>query len=127
MKKRSLITIFLLLSNVALFAEHNETQSADSNSTKVDHNQSTQADATKVIKTKTDASKKSDELKNSELKKQIEEQMKREEKYAKEQVFYQGADYDLSSSEVNSKSLDKLKLIEPDFDFEMDDVYRDDL
>ncbi len=59
------------------------------------------------------------------VKKQIEEQMKKEEKYAKEQIFYQGSDYNLSSSEVNKKSLDSIKAIEPDYDFNMDDAYSD--
>jgi len=49
--------------------------------------------------------------------------MKREEKFAKEQTFYQGDDYDLSYAEVNQDALDSVPLIEPDYDFNMDDVY----
>jgi len=60
-------------------------------------------------------------------KKQVEEQMRLEEKYAKEQKFYQGDNYDLKSKEINEKSLDKLPAIEPDYDFDITDVYRDDI
>jgi hypothetical protein len=59
------------------------------------------------------------------VKKQIEEQMKREEKYAKEQKFYQGSEYDLSQAQVNEKSLSSIPVIEPDYDFDMDDTYSD--
>ena len=55
--------------------------------------------------------------------KQLAEQIKKEEKIAKEQRFYQGAEYDLSSYEVDKSSLDSVPLIEPDYDFDMDDVY----
>jgi predicted esterase YcpF (UPF0227 family) len=53
--------------------------------------------------------------------------MKLEEKYAKEQKFYQGNNYDLKSKEINQKSLDNLPVIEPDYDFDITDVYRDDI
>ena len=53
--------------------------------------------------------------------------MKKEKKYAKEMVFYQGDDYDLKSHEVDPDALADVPLIEPDYDFDMDDVYRDDL
>jgi len=49
----------------------------------------------------------------------------REEKYAKEQKFYQGKDYNLSAVEVNPNSLSSIKAIEPEYDFDMDDVYSD--
>jgi len=111
MKKLSLFTFFLSLTSILLMAENNNTKNIDTNKTNVESNQSVETNSTK----------------DAELKKQVEEQMKREEKYAKEQIFYQGDDYDLSPSEVNTKSLEKLKLIEPDFDFDMDDVYRDDM
>jgi len=60
-------------------------------------------------------------------KKQVEEQMKLEEKYAKEQKFYKGDNYDLKSKEINKTSLEKLPVIEPDYDFDITDVYRDDI
>jgi len=58
-------------------------------------------------------------------KKNLLEQIKREEKYAKEQKFYQGKDYNLSAVEVNPNSLSSIKAIEPEYDFDMDDVYSD--
>ena len=61
------------------------------------------------------------------IEKEIEEQMKREEKYAKEQVFYQGDDYNLKEHEVDVNSLPDVPVLEPDYDFDMTDVYRDDL
>ena len=65
--------------------------------------------------------------KEKRVEKQVKEQMKKEKKYAKEMVFYQGDDYDLKSHEVDPNALADVPLIEPDYDFEMDDVYRDDL
>ena len=55
--------------------------------------------------------------------KQLQMQMEREKKFANEQRFYQGEDYDLSYAEVDKSSLDSVNLIEPDYDFNMDDVY----
>ena len=65
----------------------------------------------------------SESAKAKRAKQQIEEQMKREEKYAKEQTFYQGKNFDLSELEVDPKSLDAIPDIEPDYSFNMDDVY----
>ncbi len=59
--------------------------------------------------------------------KALEEQMKKEEKYAKEQRFYQGEEYNLSAVEIDQGAVDAVPLIEPDYDFEIDDVYRDDI
>jgi len=53
--------------------------------------------------------------------------MERENKYAKEQKFYQGNEYDLKAVEVNPDSLDHIPVIEPDYDFDITDVYRDDI
>jgi sortase (surface protein transpeptidase) len=66
------------------------------------------------------ASNKSKE--NSISKKQLEMQMKKEKKYAKEQKFYQAHEYDLSGAEVNPESVKALKPIEVD-NMDMDDVY----
>jgi len=107
MTKFYLFTSLLFLSTTLIMADNNKTDETK----QIDNNKTIEINSTK----------------EDELKKQVKEQMKREEKYAKEQVFYQGDDYDLSSSEVNLNSLDKLKSIEPDYDFDMDDVYRDDL
>ncbi|MEA1955925.1 MAG: hypothetical protein U9N02_05475 [Campylobacterota bacterium] len=65
-----------------------------------------------------EADKKSKEL----LKEQVKEQMQREEKYAREQTFYQANNYDFKGSEVNQDSVSNLKEIEVD-DFNMDSVY----
>jgi len=59
--------------------------------------------------------------------KHIKEQLEREKKFAKEQKFYQGDEYDLSEEEVDPKDLDTIPTIEPENDFDMTDVYRDDI
>ncbi len=56
------------------------------------------------------------------LEQQIKKEMEKEKKYAKEQRFYQGDNYDLKGSEVNKESLKHLKEIPVD-DLDMDDVY----
>ncbi len=61
--------------------------------------------------------------KEDNIKKHVEEQIAQEKKFAKEQVFYQGEDYDLSSHEIDEKSLDSVNAIEPEYDFSMDHVY----
>jgi len=55
--------------------------------------------------------------------KQLKIQMEREKKFAREQTFYQGKDHDLSYAEVDPDSIDSVPIIEPDYDFDMDDVY----
>ena len=59
--------------------------------------------------------------------KHLKEQMQREKKFAKEQKFYQGKEYDLSAQKVDPKDLDSIPVIEPENDFDMTDVYRDDI
>jgi len=56
------------------------------------------------------------------LEQQIKKEMEKEQKYAKEQKFYQGKDYDLKGSEINQESLKHLKEIKME-DLDMDDVY----
>ena len=53
----------------------------------------------------------------------LEEAMAKEKQYAKEQMFYQGDEYDLGSYEVNPNSIDDMPLMENQDDFDMDDVY----
>jgi hypothetical protein len=98
---------FLLLSllSVAIFAENNTS-----------HTSSVEVNSSKML-----MHKKALEAK------QVKEQMAREAQYAKTQSFAQGDDYDLKSVEVNQKSLDNIPTIEPDYDFDMTDVYRDDI
>jgi len=67
------------------------------------------------------------EKKSDVAQKHIKEQMQREQKYAKEQKFYQGKDYNLSAVEVDPSDLDAIPTIEPENDFDMSDVYRDDI
>ena len=59
---------------------------------------------------------------NEALKKAIQA----EEKYAKEQKFYRADEYDFKGSQVDPKSLEKIKEIEPDYDFDMDEGVYDD-
>jgi hypothetical protein len=57
--------------------------------------------------------------------KNLEEQMKREAKYAREKAFYQGKDYNLSERTVDPKTISNIPTITPEDDFDMDDVYSD--
>ena len=57
---------------------------------------------------------------------EIEKQMEKEKKYAKEKAFYQGDDYDLKSYEIDPDSLPDVPSLEPDYDFDMSEgVYTD--
>jgi hypothetical protein len=49
----------------------------------------------------------------------IEKAMEKEKKFAKEQKFYQGDEYDLKSEEVDQKMIDSVPTIEPENDFDM--------
>ena len=68
-------------------------------------------------------SEKNATVKEKRAEKQLQEQIKKEEKYAKEKTFYQGKNYDLSDLEVDPNSLDSIPDLEPDYSFNMDDVY----
>jgi hypothetical protein len=57
------------------------------------------------------------------IQKAIQEQIKREEKYKQEQKFYMGDEYNLDEHKVDKKTLEHIKPIEPEYDFNMDDVY----
>ena len=58
-----------------------------------------------------------------QLQKHVEEQLKREETFAKTQDFQMGEDYNLSEHQVDPKDLGSIPIIEPEYDFNMDDVY----
>ncbi len=75
---------------------------------------------TTVEKNKT---KKSNISKEELLQKAIQEQIKKEQKYKKEQKFYMGDEYNLDEHKVDKKTLEHIKPIEPEYDFDMDDVY----
>ena len=56
--------------------------------------------------------------------KHLKEQMEKEKKYAKEQKFYMGEDYDLKSFQVDENSLKNIPEQENhNEDFDMDSVY----
>ncbi|PHS39130.1 MAG: hypothetical protein COB07_06755 [Sulfurovum sp.] len=62
----------------------------------------------------------------TKLNTEIEKQMEKEKKYAKEKAFYQGEDYDLKAHEVDPDILSKIPSLEPDYDFDMSEgVYTD--
>jgi len=62
---------------------------------------------------------------NTELNKNLQKAIEKEKKYKKEQKFYLGKDYNLTEHEIDLKSLDKVPVIKPEYDFDMDDVYSD--
>jgi hypothetical protein len=53
----------------------------------------------------------------------LQKAMQAEKKYAKEQKFYSGSEYDLKAKEIDPESLKHIHVIEPENDFDMDDVY----
>ncbi len=55
----------------------------------------------------------------------IKKQMELEKKYAKEQKFYMGDDYDLKSKEVDKSSLKDIKVPEPEYDFDITYIFED--
>ena len=61
--------------------------------------------------------------KKTRLEKQLKLNMEQEEKFAREQTFYSGSLYDLKGSEVNQDSVDSIKELENQDDFDMDSVY----
>lgn len=112
MKKIFLSVLLVGSFIVSSYAENNESIKANS-------------DINKSIKA-VQSTENNDSAKIDRTEKQVQEQMKREQKYAREQKFYQGSDYNLSAVEVDEKSLSSVPVIEPDYDFSIEDVYRDD-
>jgi len=98
MKMKKLLTIIILFSSI-IVASNKDNNTTDTNAT--ENNSST---------------------KKARIEKQIQREMEREKKYAKEQMFYQGDKYDLKSAEVNPDSLPSVPEIQED-DFNMDSVY----
>jgi len=108
--KKVLLAVILVVGMVQ--ADTNSTKSSsETNATK----KTVKKDANETLKTKEEI-----------LKEQLKRQMELEAKYAKEQKFYQGKDYNLKEKEVDEKVLKHVPLIEPDYDFDITDVYRDD-
>jgi hypothetical protein len=60
------------------------------------------------------------ELRTQKAIKNIQEQEKR---FAKEQKFYRYDNYDFQGAKINKKSLDSIRIIEPEDDFDMTHVY----
>ena len=100
--------LFFLLCSTLIYAEHN-------------HSTDKQAEHNSTLQRENNISK------GARLKKELQEQMEREKKYAKEQKFYQGDEYNLSEHEVDPDALKDIPVIEPDYDFDITDVYRDDI
>ncbi len=111
MNKLLISTLLIGLFSLILQAENNESAkiklNTDNNSSVMEKEYSDNNATTKEARSK----------------KQIQEQIEREEKYAREQTFYTGEEYDLSASEVDPGSLKSIPEIKPDYDFDMDDVY----
>ena len=107
---------YIVVSIGMLFADANV--SVDKNSTKV--KKVVDKNSSKTISKKVLSKK---EI----LKKQLQKQIEREKKYAKEQKFYKGKEYNLKDKEIDENSLQHIKAIEPDYDFDITDVYRDDI
>ena len=81
---------------------------AQNNSYKVDTNSSKDLNSTRKIISK-----------KVKLEENIKKAIDKEKKYKKEQKFYQGDDYNLTDKKIDSSSLDNIKVIEPEYDFEM--------
>jgi cell division protein FtsX len=113
MERVFLLSLLLILSSVTLNAESNTTAS------KTEQNQTKEKKST--LKPEDNGTK------QTLIEQKIKEQMEREKKYAKEQKFYQGDAYDLKAHEVDPNSLPDVPVIEPEDDFDITDVYRDDI
>ena len=62
---------------------------------------------------------------NATLQKQIQKQIEKEKIYQKEQKFYMGDEYNLTEHQVDPKTVDKVPVIEPEYDFDITDLYAD--
>jgi len=60
--------------------------------------------------------------KEDRVKRHVESAMAEEKKFAKEQKFYQGENYNFKGAEVNPDSLSSVPVLEVD-DLDMDSVY----
>jgi predicted Holliday junction resolvase-like endonuclease len=57
------------------------------------------------------------------LEKNLKKQMELEKKYKEEQKFYMGKDYDLKSKEIDQDTLKGIKPVEPDYDFDITNIF----
>ncbi len=65
----------------------------------------------------------SDHNRSKSLEKNLKKQMELEKKYKEEQKFYMGKDYDLKSKEIDPDSLKDIKPIEPEYDFDITNIF----
>jgi hypothetical protein len=56
---------------------------------------------------------------NVQTKEAIKKAMEKEKEYAKEQRFYNADEYDFKGAQVDPKTLEKIPVLEPDYDFDM--------
>ena len=90
------------------------------------HAENTQSIQKEKIEKKQESADSNQSVKKNKVEKQVQKQMEKEEKYAKEQKFYQGSDYNLSAFQIDEDSLPDVPALEPDYDFDMSSgVYTD--
>jgi len=79
--------------------------------------------------TDTNITKESNSTKDANITKDLQSNIQKaieaEKKFEKEQRFYMGDDYNLTEHQVDPKSVDKVPLIEPEYDFDITDLYAD--
>jgi uncharacterized protein HemX len=56
----------------------------------------------------------------------LDKAIEKEKKYAQEQRFYFGKEYNLKAEEVDPETVKKVPVIEPEYDFDMDTGVYDD-
>jgi len=62
---------------------------------------------------------------NTTINKNLQKLIDKEKQIKKEQKFYKGDDYNLSETAVDKSTVDKVPVIEPDYDFDITDLYND--
>lgn len=114
MKKTLVLALFTCFSMALLHAENNQSIQKEKTETKQKSEKKQKSPDTNQT------------AKKDKVDKQVQEQMKREQKYAKEQTFYQGSDFNLSAFEIDKDSISSVPELEPDYDFDMSSgVYTD--
>ena len=78
-----------------------------------------------IFATENNSSKQNKSETNATLNKNIQKAIEKEKKYKQEQKFYQGKDYNLSENKVDKSTVEKVPLIEPEYDFDITDLYSD--
>jgi len=78
-----------------------------------------------VAESNTTASTDKNDTNSSSLNENIKKMIEKEKKYKKEQKFYMGDEYNLTEHQVDPKIIDKVPVIEPEYDFDISDLYSD--